>query len=142
MTFLRRTRRADDSLMRSGSARGARYIDVLRDRGGYCLRILAHAAQRNEFGADSQEYVRDRIHRYDYSISQDPPNDEADHEYGPTKMPGNGYDTYEERSRTASTTGDVWCVWVLEISISDSRISNMCARFDWRVGIFGIFFWI
>ena len=72
--------------------------------------IFTHHVKYNEFIADIQEYARDRIHRYDYSISADPPNDEQNHEYAPTTLHGGGYDTYEVRRRAVSATDAVWGV--------------------------------
>ena len=92
---------------------------MLQNRMEYCLRILGRPAKCRVSISYFQEYDRCRIRRYDYSISSDPPNDEQSHEYGPTSMPGNGYDTYEERFRTSTVAEAVCASWILGVSRPD-----------------------
>ena len=40
-----------------------------------------------------------------------------------------------DRRRSVPATEAVWRVWILEISIPDSRSNNMCARFEWWVDV-------
>ena len=120
--------------IRRGSRRGERYIDAIQNRRECCLRILARQAKCNEFIACFQEYARDRIHRYDYSIGAGASNDEQNREYYPTTLPGNGYDTYEGRCQTVTAEEAVWSVWILEIPISYPVSNITCEGFDWWVG--------
>ena len=100
-----RIRRKDEFLITFGEAMGG-YIDVLRCR-GYCLWILPSPAKCNEFIAYFQEYMRGRIHRYDYSISGNTENDEQHCAYAPETIPGDGEDTYEGRIRALSVAETV-----------------------------------
>ena len=128
----KRIRHNDEFLMRYGEERG-RYMDALEFRREYCNWILRHPAGCNESVAYFQEYARDRIPRYLHSIGGNPENEEIILECDPMAMTGNGYDAHDSGRRTVPLGEAVWCVWMLDILISDSRSNNVCQRFDWRV---------